>query len=348
MPAHTSRVDWKGFQAFAWNLPLAKPGVYRITNLLNGKVYIGISVNVRKRLRVHLNGTRTGPKLKAAFNKYGFDKFLIEPLYYVIDGKTDQLPSIEMDLIAAYDSGRRGYNIMLANGKVGPYGEEFAQIITTALARPEVREKLKRYQNRPDVKARHSAVMAAFLNTPEQKAFRRDLAIRENAKPERRAAINKTLKSPEYRAKASAIHKIVQNDPALLARRHPIVLAAARTPARREKIAASRRGRMWITDGTLNLIVPLGVIPNGWRRGKTHGPESLIANRNPKRRAKISASRSAHIWITDGKVNRHLLRGENIPNGWQQGMTLAPKPLPLFDHTLKQSSPIPFASVGPL
>lgn len=50
-------------------------GIYQIKNKINGKVYIGQSINIEKRLKRHLNDLRKlkhrNQHLQNAFNKYG-------------------------------------------------------------------------------------------------------------------------------------------------------------------------------------------------------------------------------------------------------------------------------------
>lgn len=55
-------------------------GVYRITNLLNGKIYIGSTKNITKRFKSHLAPGSGCKLLKAAFKKYGKDNFKFEIL----------------------------------------------------------------------------------------------------------------------------------------------------------------------------------------------------------------------------------------------------------------------------
>lgn len=59
-------------------------GVYSILNVLNGKRYIGSSINIHKRLANHRSKLRTGKHynqiLLRAYNKYGEDKFVVEIL----------------------------------------------------------------------------------------------------------------------------------------------------------------------------------------------------------------------------------------------------------------------------
>jgi group I intron endonuclease len=59
-------------------------GIYSITNTVNGKQYIGSSVDMKNRRRAHLNCLRKGihknPMLQAGFNKYGEDAFSFNTL----------------------------------------------------------------------------------------------------------------------------------------------------------------------------------------------------------------------------------------------------------------------------
>lgn len=58
------------------------PVVYRIRNLLNGKKYVGSTMNCATRMYFHINrlrkGTNSSLKLQKTFTKYGEDAFVFE------------------------------------------------------------------------------------------------------------------------------------------------------------------------------------------------------------------------------------------------------------------------------
>ena len=93
-------------------------GIYKITNLINGKCYIGQSVNVEKRLESHKNNFQSNVHLQNSIKAYGIDNFLFELLE---ECSEDKLNEREIYWIRYYDSTNRdkGYNI--AEGGQGGY-----------------------------------------------------------------------------------------------------------------------------------------------------------------------------------------------------------------------------------
>lgn len=90
------------------------PGIYKITNLVNGKMYIGLSGNVKQRLACHRiilrKNEEHNPHLQNAWNKYGEDKFGFEPILFC---EKDELERYEIALIKLYKTQDRkyGYNV---------------------------------------------------------------------------------------------------------------------------------------------------------------------------------------------------------------------------------------------
>lgn len=87
--------------------------VYSITNIVNSKVYIGITCDVRRRWYHHLWGLRnnrhTNVKLQRAFNLYGEKNFEFKVLVKS-DCSFEDIAELEIEYIAKYDSYRNGYN----------------------------------------------------------------------------------------------------------------------------------------------------------------------------------------------------------------------------------------------
>lgn len=57
--------------------------IYKIQNKLNGKVYIGQTINFKKRIREHINDSKT--VISKAINKYGKDNFSFDIIHNNID-----------------------------------------------------------------------------------------------------------------------------------------------------------------------------------------------------------------------------------------------------------------------
>ena len=89
-----------------------KSGIYQIRNLVNGKIYVGSSINLRKRMKDHFrdlrNNRHANQHLQKAYNKYGLDKFVFEVLEYV---EKDVLLKREQYYIDTLNVVNEGYNI---------------------------------------------------------------------------------------------------------------------------------------------------------------------------------------------------------------------------------------------
>lgn len=98
----------------------AVPAIYKITNIVNGRVYVGSTKNYRERRTRHFyelrHNTHCNQRLQNAFNKYGEDNFKIEMLTPVTP---DEMLWMEQNFIDWLDSANRnvGYNICKIAGR---------------------------------------------------------------------------------------------------------------------------------------------------------------------------------------------------------------------------------------
>lgn len=85
-------------------------GIYRITNTVNGKCYVGQSINIEKRLRQHKKGIDSNEHLQNSFKKYGMDKFEFE---VIEECAISELNNRERYWIAHFKAFDEGYNSTL-------------------------------------------------------------------------------------------------------------------------------------------------------------------------------------------------------------------------------------------
>lgn len=97
-------------------------GIYKITNIINGKCYIGQSIDIERRWQEHLYKNSTCLLLKYALHKYGVNNFTFE---VIEECKPEELNSREIYWIKYYDSfGDNGYNLTAGGGGTLKYNLE--------------------------------------------------------------------------------------------------------------------------------------------------------------------------------------------------------------------------------
>lgn len=95
-------------------------GIYKITNKIDNKCYIGQSTNLKSRIKSHKSMLKHNNErnilLKRATEKYGYKNFEIEIIKYCIE---EELDYYELYFIQYYSSYKRnkGYNIELGGNQ---------------------------------------------------------------------------------------------------------------------------------------------------------------------------------------------------------------------------------------
>ena len=109
-------------------------GVYKIENKITGKVYIGQSVDIKSRWRMHQreldNGTHDNVFLQIDWNRYGADSFTFDVIKKC---RSNKLNEIERYFIHKYNSDNRdcGYNRTRGNGNTLELDEPYLIICKT-------------------------------------------------------------------------------------------------------------------------------------------------------------------------------------------------------------------------
>ena len=136
-------------------------GIYKIINNINGKIYVGQSVDIAKRWSSHkteFKKQKYDTKLYRAIAKYGLENFTLEVIEECAQNKLDER---EVYWIEYYDSYHKGYNETLGGQGFGYYTYDTMKIrqmwddglstgdIMTLLHcdKATVRSRLKDYKN---------------------------------------------------------------------------------------------------------------------------------------------------------------------------------------------------------
>lgn len=115
-------------------------GIYKITNKLNGKVYIGQSIDIDTRWIQHINA-KDNFAIHNAIKKYGKENFKFEVL---LECPVDMLNVWERDMIALYNCiSPNGYNLTDGGGRC-KYSEETRLKISEARKGMHLSEEHKR------------------------------------------------------------------------------------------------------------------------------------------------------------------------------------------------------------
>ena len=142
--------------------------IYKITNTVNGKSYIGKTTRdaVKTRIRDHLRGKGSQP-VKDAIEKYGQDAFTYEILH---DGIIPEfLDDLEKEVIAKFNTvAPHGYNLT-EGGDGGSYCEETRRKISEAHKGKKLSEEHRRKISEAHTGEKHHFFGKSHLEESKQK-----------------------------------------------------------------------------------------------------------------------------------------------------------------------------------
>lgn len=99
--------------------------IYKITNKINGKSYIGKTNNIIRRWKEHRYGHGGTAILSKAFAKYGLDNFefsiINEQKYETVEELNKRLPELEVYYIGIYNTFKNGYNATIGGDGISFY-----------------------------------------------------------------------------------------------------------------------------------------------------------------------------------------------------------------------------------
>jgi group I intron endonuclease len=118
--------------------------VYILTNSFNGKQYIGITKNLKKRWASHRNANGKNPALHAAIVKYGVDAFVFT--HYADAFDEDSAKNIEILLIKQHNTlAPNGYNLTSGgDGTLQPSDQLRKQLSDSHKGKKQTEETKKR------------------------------------------------------------------------------------------------------------------------------------------------------------------------------------------------------------
>lgn len=173
--------------------------IYKITNNVNNKIYIGCTTNVEKRWNKHIKVALSKRKkekfyIHNAIQKYGVENFSIETLIEI--HSKEQMFSFEKKYIEEYKSNKNDFGYNLTEGGEGAFGRVLSK---------ETKDKI-------------SKAHLGIKHSDETKELLRKINLgkkqsSESIEKTRQANIGKTI-SEEHKKKLREFHtgKIVSNE----------------------------------------------------------------------------------------------------------------------------------------
>ncbi len=169
-------------------------GIYKITNLVNGKVYIGASKNIESRWSNHKRCA--GSPIHSDLEAYGLENFKFEVL---LECPETMLAQWERDMICLYDSDdpEKGYN----DKGDRPYNLKVSETLKGHIVSEEVKRKISEAHRGIPLSEEHKRKLSEShkgkSRTPHSDETRRKISEANKGK----------IRSEETRRRISKTHK---------------------------------------------------------------------------------------------------------------------------------------------
>lgn len=170
--------------------------VYKHVNKINGKVYVGLTNNVKRRWRNSGYFYKGSPYFKHAIDKYGWDNFEHEILFEHLTEEEAKQKETEMVLYYRSNEPEYGYNLTNGGDLNVPNEEIRKQISNTQRKRmqnPEVRQKIKLGSQKREQKYKQQGIKNPFYGKTHTKESRQKMSKSNwyNKDPEKFMEIHK-------------------------------------------------------------------------------------------------------------------------------------------------------------
>ena len=171
--------------------------IYKFTNKINGKVYIGQTYNLQTRLNSHKSkALKIKTKFYNAIRKYGWENFELSILSTITANTKEELSTLldklEIEYIKQYNSYKSGYNSTLGGHSKRGYklSKEFSEKCRNRIYSDDTRRKMS-------ISAKNRVISEETRLKFRDSAIKRNFSrYRELTTSSRNKAIKKTLGVP--------------------------------------------------------------------------------------------------------------------------------------------------------
>lgn len=293
--------------------------IYKITNLINNKIYIGQAIDIQHRWWGHLNCAKkqVNTFLYKAIRKYGENNFIVEQIDSA--NTKEELDSKEIYWIRELGSNHPEIGYNLTAGGTG--GDTFS--LHSLQDKQEIKSKMSQAQKKrwekmsAQEKLTHSQKLS--VANKGQIPYCKGKYVYNNGK-EQRYILKEDIKEYEdagwtrgslYKHSQETIDKIVESRNNFY-KQHPEKLKE-----KRRKISESKKGHVVISDEQKNQISETLK-----KYYKNHKPCMTGKHHTEETRAHLSEIKRGRAWINNGQISKHIKNEEYtkyMNNGWVDG-----------------------------